>query len=107
MRVLYRQGPGALWAMRNTHRPAYRAILDRLVAAREAAGLTQTDVARRLGIPQPRVSRIESGERRLDVLELLDLAACYGVELDALLADASPRPGPGPADPSTPSADSP
>lgn len=51
-----------------------------LVAAREASGLTQAQVAGRLGRHQPFVSNVESGERRLDVIELLDLAAV--IELD-------------------------
>lgn len=40
-----------------------------LVAARKAAGLTQIDIANLLGEPQSYISKIESGERRLDVIE--------------------------------------
>ncbi|AOP35947.1 transcriptional regulator [Leptospira tipperaryensis] len=40
-----------------------------LIAARKAAGLTQIDVANLLGEPQSYISKIESGERRLDVIE--------------------------------------
>jgi len=63
--------------MRSTRTPAYQAILRRLISAREAAGLTQVEVAAKLGIPQPRVSRMESGERRIDVVELLEFARLY------------------------------
>lgn len=59
------------------HTPAYRMFLRRLVAARQAAGLTQVDVARALRLPQSRVSRMESGQRRVDVIELRDLADLY------------------------------
>jgi len=45
------------------------------------AGLTQTDVAQRLGQPQSFVSKYESGERRLDILELREVCAVIGVTL--------------------------
>ena len=45
------------------------------------AGLRQTDLARKLGEPQSFVSRYESGERRLDVLELRQICAVLGVSL--------------------------
>jgi ribosome-binding protein aMBF1 (putative translation factor) len=48
---------------------------------RTEAGLTQTDVAARLGQPQSFVSKYESGERRLDVLELREVCRALGVSL--------------------------
>jgi transcriptional regulator with XRE-family HTH domain len=45
--------------------------------AREAAGLTQASVAASLGRPQSYVSKIESGERRIDPVELQALARLY------------------------------
>lgn len=55
----------------------YQRLLERLVRARTEAGLTQTDVARTLKRPQSWVSKVESGERRLDVVELETLAVLY------------------------------
>ncbi len=55
----------------------YREFLTRLRAAREAAGLTQADVARLLGKPQSFLSKSESGERRVDPVELSHLAEIY------------------------------
>jgi transcriptional regulator with XRE-family HTH domain len=55
----------------------YGAFLEKLKKARIAAGLTQTDVAKRLRVPQSFVSKFESGERRLDVIELKRLSALY------------------------------
>ena len=45
----------------------YRVFLSHLVAARQAAGLTQVEVAGRLGKPQSYVSKAENGERRLEI----------------------------------------
>jgi transcriptional regulator with XRE-family HTH domain len=63
----------------------YHAMLQRLRQAREAAGLTQAEVAQALGRPQSFVSKIEAGERRLDPIELWHLAKLYGVEVVSLL----------------------
>ncbi len=68
--------------MRSVHTEAYRRFLNRLVQARQAAGLTQAEVAKTLAIPQSRVSRMESGERRVDVIELLAFAKLYRRSLD-------------------------
>jgi transcriptional regulator with XRE-family HTH domain len=46
-------------------------------AARKDAGLTQAQVARMLGRPQSFVSKFESGERRVDFVELQRLARIY------------------------------
>ena len=51
-----------------------------LTEARSNAGLTQIDVAGRLGRPQSFVSKYESGERRLDVVEFLEV--CTAVQAD-------------------------
>jgi transcriptional regulator with XRE-family HTH domain len=55
----------------------YRKFLKKLKAARIDAGLTQVDVAHLLKKPQSFVSKIESGERRIDPVELRHLAALY------------------------------
>ncbi len=54
--------------------PAYKRLRELLIAARKAAGLHQTDVAKKLGVHQSFISKVESGERRLDVVELLRIA---------------------------------
>lgn len=61
----------------SVHAPAYRLFLKALVAARKGAGLTQVQASRLLGWPQPYISRCESGERRIDVLELVEFARIY------------------------------
>jgi transcriptional regulator with XRE-family HTH domain len=51
-----------------------------LVRARERAGLKQSDVAAKLGLPASYLSKIENGTRRLDVIELLQIAEAMGVD---------------------------
>lgn len=51
-----------------------------LVAAREESGLTQVQVAERLRKPQSYVSKIERGERRLDIIEFLELAKILKID---------------------------
>lgn len=63
--------------MRSVHTSEYRNFLRQLAAARRAVGLTQMEVAEALGIPQSRVSRLETGERRMDVIELASFAQLY------------------------------
>ena len=53
----------------------YRRFLGLLVDARRRAGLTQAELAAALTRPQSYVSKFERGERRIDVIELLDIAA--------------------------------
>ena len=59
----------------------YRAFRERLRQARDDAGLTQEEVAARVGRPQTWVSKCELGERRVDFVELEDLAAACGKPL--------------------------
>jgi transcriptional regulator with XRE-family HTH domain len=49
---------------------------------RTEAGLRQLDLAERLGIPQSLVSKYETGERRLDILELRNVCQAAGIELE-------------------------
>ena len=68
--------------MPSIYSPAYRAFLARLRKARADAGLTQEQVARQLGRPQSFVSKCESGERRVDVVELMDFARVYRMAIN-------------------------
>ncbi len=52
----------------------HRALIAFLIVKREAAGLSQAELAERLGEYQSFVARLESGERRVDVVEFLTLA---------------------------------
>ena len=59
---------------KSVHTRQYQIFLEQLVAARQAAGLTQQVLADRLGRPQSFVAKYENGERRLDVVEFLEIA---------------------------------
>ncbi len=55
----------------------YKITLARLKKARLELSLNQMAVARKLGKPQSFVSKIERGERRIDIIELKELAKLY------------------------------
>ncbi|NGO66040.1 helix-turn-helix transcriptional regulator [Rhizobium daejeonense] len=54
--------------------PRHTALIAFLVERRETLGLTQVEFAQRLGEYQSFVARLESGQRRVDVVELLAIA---------------------------------
>jgi transcriptional regulator with XRE-family HTH domain len=56
---------------------AYKSFRERLEQARRQAGLTQVQVAKRLNRPHSYISKCELGERRVDVVELRQLAKLY------------------------------
>ena len=62
-------------------------LLDLLVEQRKRAGLSQADLADKLGRYQSVVSSMESGGRRVDVVELLDIAEVIGLDVHALIDD--------------------
>jgi transcriptional regulator with XRE-family HTH domain len=64
---------------------AYDWFRENLVNARKARGLTQEEIARRLGRPQSYVSKYERGERRLDVVEFLEVAEALEIAPGELL----------------------
>jgi transcriptional regulator with XRE-family HTH domain len=66
--------------------------LRRLLAqARQNAGLTQVALAKKLGRPQSFVSKFERGERRLDVIEFLDVARALNVDPARIVVDLERR----------------
>ncbi|WP_145754403.1 helix-turn-helix domain-containing protein [Nitrospirillum amazonense] len=67
--------------------PRQQHLQNLLIELRKSRGLTQTDVATRLGRPQSFVAKYEGGERRLDVVEFLDVAQALGADPRAVLAD--------------------
>lgn len=67
--------------MKSIHSERYQKFLSLMTDARVQLGLSQRELARLLKKPQSYVSKYERGERRLDVVEFMDL--CKVLKLDA------------------------
>jgi transcriptional regulator with XRE-family HTH domain len=64
----------------------YQQLCTLLRQLRQEAGFTQVDVAKRLDVAQSFISKYESGERRLDVIELRHVAEAIGTTLEAVVS---------------------
>lgn len=74
------------------HSPRWKLLCRRLREAREQAGYTQVQAAAAIGKQQNFVSKSETGQRRLDPIELADFASLYGTTISALVpGDSSGR----------------
>ena len=73
--------------------PRQRRLAELLVEHRQAAGLSQADLAARLGRYQSVVAAMEGGGRRVDVVELLDLAEALGFDPRAVVDELRALPG--------------
>jgi transcriptional regulator with XRE-family HTH domain len=73
------------------HTPRHKKLCELLKARRKTAGLTQTVVAERLGKPPSYVAKYEGGDRRLDLLEFLDVAAAIGFDPCRLMRSLLPK----------------
>ena len=71
---------------RSIHSDEYRKLTAILLDTRNAAGLTQQEVADRLGKPQSYVAKVERNERRIDVVEFISLAKALGVNPTHLIS---------------------
>lgn len=69
--------------VKSVFNPPYGLLLDLLRQARREAGVSQTELARRLKRPQPFVSYIERGERRVDVIEFYAIMRALGADPEA------------------------
>lgn len=69
------------------HSDAYKYLLERLVDARKAAGLNQTDLGKLMGRGQTFVSKVEQGERRLDAIELIIWCRFIEADVSRLISD--------------------
>ena len=70
---------------KSTFTPAYAVLRQMLVAVRRAAGLSQRDLAARLKRERSFVARIEQGERRVDVIELMWICQACGADVRSVL----------------------
>ena len=67
---------------KSIHTKEYAYFVERLCTARKESGLTQVQVAKKLKRPQSYISTIESGQQRVDVVELQKFAKMYGQEIN-------------------------
>jgi transcriptional regulator with XRE-family HTH domain len=71
---------------KSVHTKEYKALRAELRAIREKAGLSQRDLAAKLGVPHSWVAKVEAGERRIDVVELGWFAAACGEDAARLIS---------------------
>jgi hypothetical protein len=69
----------------------YRIFLRELRAARKRSGLTQIDLANRLGETQSFVSKCERGERRLDIVEIRAFCFAMGLSISSFISKLEPK----------------
>ncbi len=63
----------------------YKRLLDFLIEARGKTGLTQQQLAKKLGKPQSYISKYEHGERRLDVVEFIAIAKILKADMASIV----------------------
>ena len=66
-----------------------QALCKKLISERKAAGLTQSDLAKKLRCHQSLIARIESGQRRVDVVEVIVLTRAIGCRADEMLNEVA------------------
>lgn len=64
---------------KSIHQKRYHTMIALLRSKREAIGMTQNQLAGKLGISQTVVSKIETCERRLDIIELIDVCNAINI----------------------------
>ncbi len=74
------------------HQALYDAFLKKLISAREEAGLTQREVSAIMGRSHSFLSKCETGERSIEVFELLQIAQIYGKPAQYFLDLDRPQP---------------
>ncbi len=66
--------------------PDYRAAIHAIRDARTGLGISQRELARRLGKPPSFINKIEQLERRLDIVEFVAIAGALAIPPDILIA---------------------
>ena len=72
---------------KSIHTRLYQRVIARLRAKREEKGMTQMQLAERLGVNQTFVSRIETCDRRLDLIELRQICQVLGISFVDFVAE--------------------
>lgn len=69
----------------------YKLLLEMLYQLRVSSGVRQSDLAEMLKVPQSFVSKLESGERRIDLIELRSLLKCLGTNIVEFVVELEKR----------------
>ncbi|MDF3721753.1 helix-turn-helix transcriptional regulator [Enterobacter hormaechei] len=72
--------------MASVYSEEYQLVINALKKARKEKGITQAQLAEALGKPQSFIAKVESGERRLDVVEFVHLARLVGAVVQRIIA---------------------
>jgi len=71
--------------------PRQKRLVAMLVDERRRAGLRQVDLAKKMGVYQSWVTHMESGQRRIDVIELIELSRAIGFDAAGMVGKLSRR----------------
>jgi transcriptional regulator with XRE-family HTH domain len=69
---------------KSVHTPEYASLRSELRGARDSAGLSQRGLAARLKVPHSWVAKVESGERRIDLVEFCWFVSACGMDPHAV-----------------------
>ena len=67
---------------KSLYKKEQKVLLEQLYRLRVSSGLRQSDLAHKLGTPQSFISKIESGERRIDIIELREICLALDTNLN-------------------------
>ena len=73
--------------IKSTHTTFYQAFRAKIVRMRKDAGISQRELAQRLGREHSFVARMELGDRRIDIVELCWISLALGQEPEVVLKD--------------------
>ena len=70
---------------KSIHHPLHRRLRQELTSARMDMGLTQRELAEKMNVTHSLIGKIETGDRRLDVLELIEYSKVLNLDIDSIL----------------------
>lgn len=72
---------------KSLNKKEHKILLEQLYRLRMSSGLRQSDLADKLNAPQSFISKIESGERRIDLIELREICIALGSNLNEFITE--------------------
>ncbi|KAA8732685.1 helix-turn-helix transcriptional regulator [Acinetobacter qingfengensis] len=71
--------------MKTIYQQRYQILIDCLIAARKQARMTQTQIAHQLGKPQSYIAKIEGKDRKLDIIEYIEICEALNIQPSEVL----------------------